>query len=67
MEQLPTARVKKETQIALATELIKSQAFDNFLATKFVTLKRYGCEGAESMMGFFMELLNVASQGAKTN
>lgn len=32
------------------------QEFDRFLATKFSTVKRYGGEGAESVMGFFHEL-----------
>lgn len=34
------------------------QEFDHFLATKFATVKRYGGEGAESMMGFFHELFH---------
>ncbi|KAL0266335.1 UNVERIFIED_CONTAM: hypothetical protein PYX00_008910 [Menopon gallinae] len=41
----------------LMKALVKSQVFDNFLATKFSTLKRYGAEGAESMMAFFWQLL----------
>lgn len=45
--------IKKE----LMKELMKSQVFDNFLATKFSSLKRYGAEGAESMMAFFWQLL----------
>lgn len=36
------------------------QAFDNFLAAKFSTVKRYGGEGAESMMAFFYELFSQA-------
>ncbi|XP_054712034.1 2-oxoadipate dehydrogenase complex component E1-like isoform X2 [Uloborus diversus] len=40
----------------IANELIKSQVFDNFLATKFTSVKRYGGEGAESMMAFFLEI-----------
>ncbi|CAL1263836.1 unnamed protein product [Larinioides sclopetarius] len=40
----------------LVNELIKSQVFDNFLATKFATVKRYGGEGAESMIAFFLEV-----------
>ena len=49
----------------IATEMLKSQAFDNFLATKFVTVKRYGGEGAESMMAFFCQFLNSVVQGKK--
>lgn len=40
----------------IAALLIKSQAWDNFLATKFPTVKRYGGEGAESMLAFFRQL-----------
>ena len=36
--------------------IYRSQNFDNFLATKFSNVKRYGGEGAEAMMGFFTEL-----------
>lgn len=42
-------------------ELISHQAFDNFLAKKFPTVKRYGGEGAESMMAFFDELFLQSS------
>lgn len=44
----------------LAAEMLKSQTFDNFLATKFSNVKRYGGEGAEAMVGFFVELLRKA-------
>lgn len=43
--------------------MLKSQAFDNFLAVKFVTVKRYGGEGAESMMAFCRELFQLSSTG----
>ncbi|KAG4071158.1 hypothetical protein HA402_001148 [Bradysia odoriphaga] len=52
--------VPKETQIEIAALLLKSQAWDNFLATKFSTVKRYGAEGAESMMAFFRELFMLS-------
>lgn len=42
-------------------EFISYQAFDNFLAKKFPTVKRYGGEGAESMMAFFDELFLQSS------
>ena len=45
----------------LAEEMLKSQNFDNFLATKFSNVKRYGGEGAEAMMAFFVELLDNAN------
>ncbi|XP_073994846.1 2-oxoadipate dehydrogenase complex component E1 isoform X2 [Rhodnius prolixus] len=47
-----TDEYKKE----ILKELLRSQVFDRFLATKFVTLKRYGCEGAEGQIAFFLEL-----------
>ena len=31
------------------------QAFDNFVGKKFMTLKRYSGEGAESMIAFMSE------------
>ena len=61
---------------SLALEMLRSQAFDNFLATKFqsvkrcevsihmylsvTVLRRYGGEGAEAMMGFFTQLFHQA-------
>ncbi|PSN50780.1 putative 2-oxoglutarate dehydrogenase E1 component DHKTD1 [Blattella germanica] len=62
MEELAEENLDIDMKRKLATEMLKSQAFDNFLATKFVTVKRYGGEGAESMMGFFLEFLNTASK-----
>lgn len=50
----------------LAVEMLKSQNFDNFLATKFSNVKRYGGEGAEAMMAFFVELLDNASSKCKS-
>ena len=51
------------TKIAIAEEMLKSQAFDQFLAIKYVSLKRYGGEGAESMMAFFHEFFRLSSNG----
>ncbi|XP_035669706.1 probable 2-oxoglutarate dehydrogenase E1 component DHKTD1, mitochondrial [Branchiostoma floridae] len=56
-ETLPVDR-KKE----LAKILLESQVFDNFMATKFTTVKRYGGEGAESMMGFFDQVFRQAAE-----
>lgn len=55
--------IDSETKRAIATEMLKSQAFDNFMAIKFVTFKRYGGEGAESMMAFFHEFIKQAQTG----
>ncbi|KAF2897265.1 hypothetical protein ILUMI_08905 [Ignelater luminosus] len=62
MENLPRENLDKQTKITLATELLKSQTFDNFLANKFSGLKRYGGEGAESMMAFFYEFFRLSAQ-----
>ncbi|XP_049533346.1 probable 2-oxoglutarate dehydrogenase E1 component DHKTD1 homolog, mitochondrial [Anopheles darlingi] len=48
----------------IAELMLKSQAFDNFLAIKFPTVKRYGGEGAESMLAFYRELFRCAVEVA---
>lgn len=55
--------VKKE----ILELLLKSQAWDNFLATKFGSVKRYGGEGAESMMSFFRQLMLLAAEHESNN
>ncbi|XP_014250511.1 probable 2-oxoglutarate dehydrogenase E1 component DHKTD1, mitochondrial [Cimex lectularius] len=47
--------------------LLQSQTFENFLKLKFVTLKRYSGEGAESALSFFLELFNIASLDGVTD
>ena len=49
----------------LSKNIDRSQNFDNFLATKFSNVKRYGGEGAEAMMGFFTELFSNAGPNRK--
>lgn len=61
MEKISEDTLTEECKIRLALELIRSQAFDNFLANKFTGLKRYGGEGAESMMAFFSEILCMSA------
>jgi len=53
--------LEADRQTHLAKLLLRSQAFDNFLGKKFPTVKRYGAEGAESMMAFFDELFLQSS------
>ncbi|XP_014639154.1 PREDICTED: probable 2-oxoglutarate dehydrogenase E1 component DHKTD1, mitochondrial isoform X2 [Ceratotherium simum simum] len=65
-------KLKKETFTTeerkhLSKLMLESQEFDHFLATKFATVKRYGGEGAESMMGFFHELLKLSAYGGITD
>ncbi|XP_015189575.1 PREDICTED: probable 2-oxoglutarate dehydrogenase E1 component DHKTD1 homolog, mitochondrial [Polistes dominula] len=56
-----------KTRIAIATEMLKSQTFDNFLAAKFVSFKRYSGEGAESMMAFFHEFFKLSVNSGLTD
>lgn len=62
-EEQRHSELPAERKSRLAEQLARSQAFDHFLAKKFATVKRYGAEGAESMMGFFEEVLQRASEG----
>ncbi|KAF9405803.1 hypothetical protein HW555_013606 [Spodoptera exigua] len=48
-------------RVEIAKELIRSQAWDKFLALKFPTVKRYCGEGAESILTFFSSLLKLTS------
>ena len=52
-----------ERKKAIAECLTRCQTFDQFLAKKFGTVKRYGAEGAESMLPFFDEVLSRCSKG----
>ncbi|KAI1280833.1 putative 2-oxoglutarate dehydrogenase E1 component DHKTD1, mitochondrial [Halotydeus destructor] len=48
--------------------MLKSELFDKFVGKKFPTVKRYGGEGAESMMVFFQEVFRLtASEGTIKN
>ncbi|XP_060070880.1 2-oxoadipate dehydrogenase complex component E1-like [Ylistrum balloti] len=51
-----------DQKISLATLMLRCQAFDHFLANKFTTVKRYGGEGGESMMGMFKEIFQKSSE-----
>lgn len=53
--------VDPRTKHELLELLIKSQLWDNFLGTKFPSLKRYGGEGAESMMAFFWQIMQSSA------
>uniref|UniRef100_A0A182M1G0 Transketolase-like pyrimidine-binding domain-containing protein n=1 Tax=Anopheles culicifacies TaxID=139723 RepID=A0A182M1G0_9DIPT len=59
----PTVSERRE----IAELMLKSQAFDQFLAVKFPTVKRYGGEGAESMMAFYWELFRCAGDADLRN
>ncbi|XP_078489091.1 2-oxoadipate dehydrogenase complex component E1-like [Ciona intestinalis] len=54
-------KTSQDQKRRMAELMVKSQVLDNFLATKFPTLKRYGGEGAESMLVFVEEYLRSSS------
>lgn len=60
-EELIPQELDNDTKLRIGVELLRSQNFDNFLANKFTGVKRYGGEGAESMMAFFSEFLRLAA------
>ncbi|XP_077286387.1 putative 2-oxoadipate dehydrogenase complex component E1 homolog [Arctopsyche grandis] len=62
IEGINNEELSNEEKIDIAKEMLKSQAWDNFLAVKFAQVKRYGGEGAESMMAFFTELFKLTSK-----
>lgn len=66
-EELKKEAFSPEERRQLAQLMLESQEFDHFLATKFATVKRYGGEGAESMMGFFYELFRLAAYSGVTD
>ncbi|XP_019934818.1 2-oxoadipate dehydrogenase complex component E1 [Paralichthys olivaceus] len=66
-EELKRKSFSTEERRQLAKIMLESQEFDHFLATKFATVKRYGGEGAESMMGFFYELFHLSAHSGVTD
>ncbi|GFS26604.1 2-oxoglutarate dehydrogenase E1 component [Elysia marginata] len=55
-ESKDTIQTSPDEKVDLAKLLLRCQAFDHFIATKFATVKRYGGEGGESMMACFDEI-----------
>ncbi|KAK3525691.1 hypothetical protein QTP70_005847 [Hemibagrus guttatus] len=66
-EELKKESFTAEERRQLAKLMLESQEFDHFLGIKFATVKRYGGEGAESMMGFFFELFHSAAKSGVTD
>ena len=62
-EKTRLSPVPSQRRLELAKLLLQSQVFDNFLAKKFGTVKRYGAEGAEGLMAFFKEAFLKAREG----
>lgn len=58
-EQFHLSSVSEEN---LAKLLLECETFDHFMASKYPTTKRYGCEGAESMLVVFDEILAQCHQ-----
>jgi probable 2-oxoglutarate dehydrogenase E1 component DHKTD1 len=56
------ALVSNEEKIKLATLMLQFQEFDRFMNVKMPNIKRYGGEGAESMVAFFHNVLKLAAQ-----
>ncbi|XP_055789243.1 2-oxoadipate dehydrogenase complex component E1-like isoform X2 [Salvelinus fontinalis] len=66
-EQLKKEMFTAEERKNLAKLMLESQEFDHFLASKFSTVKRYGGEGAESMMGVFYEMFRLSAHSGVTD
>uniref|UniRef100_A0A8C8RNY5 2-oxoadipate dehydrogenase complex component E1 n=1 Tax=Pelusios castaneus TaxID=367368 RepID=A0A8C8RNY5_9SAUR len=66
-EELKQETFTTEEKKHLCKLMLESQEFDRFLATKFATVKRYSGEGAESMLGFFHELLKMCVYSGVTD
>ncbi|XP_074656745.1 2-oxoadipate dehydrogenase complex component E1-like isoform X2 [Tubulanus polymorphus] len=65
-ENLHSVPILAERKVELAKLMLKCEGFDHFLASKFTTVKRYGGEGAESMMAVFDEVFaSAAEMGVK--
>ncbi|ESO02643.1 hypothetical protein HELRODRAFT_106795 [Helobdella robusta] len=62
MEKFPIRTLTNDQKVHYAKLMLKSQAFDHFLANKFTTVKRYGGEGGESAMIFFDYLFQLSAQ-----
>lgn len=63
LEYLPSKCLSSDTKVRILNELLQSQSFDHFMAKKFQSVKRYGAEGAESMMAFYSTIFRLSAQG----
>ncbi|KZO95476.1 dehydrogenase E1 and transketolase domain-containing protein 1 [Calocera viscosa TUFC12733] len=61
LESQASAPLPAEQKIRIAKLLSESEVFEHFLQTKFPSLKRYGGEGAESMIAGLDGLFAVAA------
>ncbi|MFH4974609.1 hypothetical protein AB6A40_001318 [Gnathostoma spinigerum] len=60
-EALHSAELAGSERVQIAELMLKCQNFDHFLAVKFPSVKRYGCEGAECIIAFLHELFQSAA------
>lgn len=51
-----------DQEMQLLRQLVKAEAFETFLATKYVGQKRFGLEGAESAIPILNSILNDAAE-----
>ena len=61
-EEIKQTALSNEERKQLGEEMLKSQTYDNFLASKFPSVKRYGGEGGEAMVGFYTELFRKSQE-----
>ncbi|XP_075265675.1 putative 2-oxoadipate dehydrogenase complex component E1 homolog [Convolutriloba macropyga] len=61
-EKLKLTTLNSETKSRIAEVIMNGEEFDRFTAAKFPTVKRYGGEGAESMLAFCDSLFANASE-----
>lgn len=54
--------VSIETKKDIAKVLLESELFDHFVGAKLPTIKRYGGEGAETMLTFFDEVFKLSAE-----
>ena len=63
IEETTPTKVDKATKLRLFELLVRSETFDNFMAKRFPQVKRYGLEGAESMMVALDTIFSASSVG----
>jgi probable 2-oxoglutarate dehydrogenase E1 component DHKTD1 len=62
-EEELSSEITRKRQLEVLQHLIKFQTFETFMAKKFQHVKRYGGEGAESLVVFVEEVLRQFRQG----
>ncbi|CAL4060852.1 unnamed protein product, partial [Meganyctiphanes norvegica] len=62
LEGINDFEISNDVKKQLATDMLHSQAWDNFLAIKFQSVKRYGGEGAEAAMAYYSHTLKALAQ-----